>query len=109
MRSSASKNGIFRQGDVLLQRIDKLPAAASLVEATDRVILAYGEVTGHAHAISADYAQMYVWKGDRLLEIKPGAQLVHEEHATINLPAGTYRVIQQREFIPDAAPRIVVD
>ena len=100
---------IYRQGDVLIQQIEKLPAGANQVEWEGRVILAYGEVTGHAHAISTDHAKMYTWEGDRLLEIKPGAKLVHEEHATILLPEGFYTVIQQREYVPEAPPRDVLD
>jgi hypothetical protein len=103
------KRKIYRQGDVLIQQIEKLPQGCNLVEWEGRVILAYGEVTGHAHAISTDYAKMYTWEGDRLLEIKPGAKLVHEEHATIMLPEGFYKVIQQREYVPEAPPRDVLD
>jgi hypothetical protein len=103
------KRKIYRQGDVLIQQIEKLPQGCNLVEWEDRVILAYGEVTGHAHAISTNYAKMYTWEGDRLLEIKPGAKLVHEEHGTIMLPEGFYKVIQQREYVPEAPPRDVLD
>jgi hypothetical protein len=109
MKFQSSKRATYRQGDVLLQRIDRLPTDARPVEWQERVILAYGEVTGHAHAISTQYASMYMWKGDRLLEIKTGATLVHEEHATIALPEGVYKVIQQREYVPEAPPRDVVD
>jgi hypothetical protein len=109
MKFQNSKSATYRQGDVLLQKIERLPSDARPVEWEDRVILAYGEVTGHAHAISTQYASMYMWKGDRLLEIKAGATLVHEEHATISLPEGVYKVIQQREYVPEAPPRDVVD
>jgi hypothetical protein len=109
MKPQVNKRNIYRQGDVLLQRIDRLPENAQPVEWKNRVVFAYGEVTGHAHAISTRYAQMYAWENDRLLEIKPGAELVHEEHATIKLPEGYYKVIQQREYVPEAAPRDVAD
>ena len=109
MKPQVNRRDIFRQGDVLLQRIDRLPENALPVKWDDRVVLAYGEVTGHAHAISTQYAKMYMLKGDRLLEVKPGAVLVHEEHATITLPEGFYKVIQQREYVPEAPPRDVVD
>lgn len=99
----------YRQGDVGLMRTDEpVPAAAALVEPdNNRVILAYGEVTGHAHAIACDYAKMYRWEDQkdgtvRLLEVKEGAELRHEEHDTIALPPGRYRVIQQREYHPEA-------
>ncbi len=109
MKANIFKCDTFRQGDVLLQRVTKLPEGARPVEWDKRVVLAYGEVTGHAHAISTQYATMYMWKGDRLLEVKSGAKLVHEEHATIALPEGVYKVIQQREYVPEAPPREVAD
>lgn len=100
----------YRQGDVGLMLVSEpIPKQAELVEPDNgRVILAYGEVTGHAHAILTDYAKMYRWEDQadgtvRLLEVgETGAELRHEEHDTIVLPAGTYRVIQQREYHPEA-------
>ncbi len=92
----------YRQGDVLLVKvdIDSLPTGAVPQQAHGRIVLAYGEVTGHAHAIDVANASLYQWKGDRLIEAKPGARLVHEEHNAIDLEPGFYRVIQQREYEP---------
>ncbi|MBX9939375.1 MAG: hypothetical protein K2Y32_08990 [Candidatus Obscuribacterales bacterium] len=104
-----SKLDTYRQGDVLLQKVPALPENAIEKECEERVILQHGEVTGHAHAISTEYAKMYTAKGQRYIEVKPGARLVHEEHGTINLPEGYYRIIQQREYVPEAPPRDVVD
>jgi len=105
----AVKLDTYRQGDVLLQKVLSIPDNALEQECDKRVILQYGEVTGHAHAISTDFAQMFTARGQRYIAVRPGAQLVHEEHATIALPAGYYRVIQQREYVPEAPPRDVVD
>lgn len=99
----------YRQGDVLLQKIDGLPADAQPVECDSRVVLAYGEVTGHCHALSTASAVMFTFNGERFIDAKDGAQLRHEEHATIILPQGVYRVIQQREYVPEAPPRDVLD
>jgi hypothetical protein len=50
----------LRQGDVYLRRIDKLPDGAKEVPLEGgRIVLAYGEVTGHAHAI-ADHTEAQV-------------------------------------------------
>jgi hypothetical protein len=93
----------YRQGDVFLERIgDTLPESAVhlLKEETD-IILAYGEETGHAHRIQGGYAKMYRWEGDTLIETAPeGARLTHEEHGTIDIKPGIYRVRRQREFDP---------
>ncbi len=101
----------YRQGDVLLVKMElaALPTGAVAQEGNDgRIVLAYGEVTGHAHAIDSAYAKMYQWNGDRLIEVKPGGRLVHEEHNPIDLEPGYYKVIQQREYEPGSF-RTVVD
>ena len=100
----------YRQGDVLLVKVDMdaLPKGAVAQNSKGRIVLAYGEVTGHAHAIDSTFASLYQWKGDRLIEVKPGARLVHEEHNAIDLEPGFYKVIQQREYEPGSY-RIVAD
>jgi hypothetical protein len=35
--------------------------------------------------------------------------LQHDEHASLMIPPGDYRVIQQREYRPRAAPRAAID
>lgn len=98
----------YRQGDVLLQRISTLPADAAPCKVEGDVILAWGEVTGHAHRLKPEtvkpFAKGGVWSptAERFIQALDGAQLTHEEHSTITLPAGTYRVVQQREYFPDA-------
>jgi hypothetical protein len=94
-------NPHYRQGDVLLLKVDKLPPEA-VAESPDegRIVLAYGEVTGHAHAVSTAHAAMYKINEERYLVAEPGAQLVHEEHSTIIIDPGVYRVIRQREYSP---------
>jgi hypothetical protein len=100
----------YRQGDVLVVKVERLPEGANEVEFEDRVILQAGEVTGHCHAISTEYSRMYTAKGQRFIVIAPGgARLNHEEHAAIDLPQGVYRVVQQREYVPEAPPRDVID
>lgn len=98
---------IYRQGDVLLQRVDAIPADAAPIEHKGDVILAYGEVTGHAHRLAAGSVKPYAKGGswsaqaERFIAIAESAALTHEEHSTIALPAGNYRVIQQREYSPE--------
>ena len=99
---------IVRQGDVLLRRIDAIPADAKPVKRdAGRIILAYGEVTGHAHAICDPHAQLLQLPreltdaeiDERFLAITGAeATLQHEEHAAITIPPGTYQVTRQREY-----------
>ena len=102
-----TKPWLARQGDVLIERIDA-PANAKFTPAAAPVILAHGEATGHAHAI-ADFQQIHI-AGDMnpgvgqamLLKIKAPVKVLHQEHAPIDLPKGTYRVMRQREYSPEA-------
>lgn len=98
----------YRQGDVFLVKIAELPAHADEVTASGRIVLAYGEVTGHAHAISAGQARMFVDGDTRFLVVESSADLCHEEHATIQLESGVYRIVQQREYVPNSS-RLVID
>lgn len=87
----------FRQGDVLLISRD-IPADRAAVPLDDgRLILAYGEVSGHAHAVEGN-AELFEMNGKRYLNVTEAATLVHEEHGTISLPVGGYEVIRQRTF-----------
>jgi hypothetical protein len=96
-----------RQGDVLIEQVNTIPADTKPVPRDGgRVILAYGEVTGHAHAIlepSVTLKEQKLAAGiARYLDAPEGATLQHEEHSTLTLPPGQYRVIQQREYSPEA-------
>ena len=90
-----------RQGDVLLVPIDEVPAAARPVRRTGgRVVLAEGEVTGHAHAIRSPSATLLGTGDERYLRVAAPVTLDHEEHARIEVAPGTYRVVIQREYVP---------
>jgi hypothetical protein len=93
-----------------------IPAAAKTEVPRDngRIVLAYGEVTGHAHAIHDSGAVLLAAPDteDRFLRIMDasGVSLTHEEHATIALPPGDYIVRRQREYTSaDMEPIRVAD
>lgn len=106
---------LYAQGDVILERVDDVPIPASARPvATDpdgAVVLARGEVTGHRHAFYAAGGEVTMFRDDGLgsgmpaelyvghvkIEV-PTAKLQHEEHGTIELPKGLYRIRRQREF-----------
>lgn len=51
----------FRQGDVLIERIAKLPKELKAADPIQgKTILAYGEVTGHHHAFSEDECAKFI-------------------------------------------------
>ncbi|MFF3243713.1 hypothetical protein ACFYWY_08245 [Streptomyces sp. NPDC002870] len=108
---------MYRQGDVLIVPVtdDAVPshAVAAPSEARDargRLVLALGEVTGHAHAVTGPGRLVREPGpfGPMLLHLPEGGRVVHEEHAAIPLPRGWYRVVRQREYLPGAV-RIVAD
>lgn len=107
-------NEQMRQGDVFLERasLDVMPADFKEVPLDKgRVVLAYGEVTGHAHAIQGDAAKLFAApKGGpvRYLRVVRETDLRHEEHGPIHLSPGLYVVRTQREYTPEA-PRPVAD
>lgn len=86
---------LYRQGDVLLRQVSKLPAKATSVKNEGRIVLAQGEVTGHAHAIDAAEAEEFTMDEAagavrRFLKVfSLGGTVRHEEHAAIPLPVCT--------------------
>ena len=89
----------YRQGDVFLRSVSERPKEATAqAPSGERVVLAYGEVTGHAHAIEACFATIYKSGELEYLQTKPGAVLRHEEHAPLKLEPGCYQIIRQREY-----------
>ena len=116
----------IRQGDVLLVPVSALPSGLQPVPLDKgRIVLAYGEVTGHAHAI-ADHADSHaadraeeiadaaiarakLWRapsGDRYLEVTAPVTLRHEEHTAHTLAPGIYKLPSQVEYTPAALRRV---
>jgi pyruvate/2-oxoglutarate dehydrogenase complex dihydrolipoamide acyltransferase (E2) component len=124
---------MFRQGDVLIVMVAALAADARKREREKgRVVLAHGEVTGHAHAIerkdvvhydapNAEQAAQQLLadagftfevtpvNAPSFLEIPTGAEVLHEEHGTVVLPAGFAVAIRQREWTDADEPRQIAD
>ena len=112
---------MYRQGDVAIFTAEEyasifpevsLEKGKQVQRDNNRIVLAYGEVTGHAHAIAQPQAEMWTLAGtddngalgndnDRLLKCVAEVALGHEEHSTITIPAGLYVVKRQREYGPD--------
>lgn len=116
---------IHRHGDVYL-----IPIKTEIEGAVEkRAVLAYGEVTGHAHVIDHPHAKLTrdqsaidLAKAElvRLGIIDEGAfvtaaltvegdeavPLTHEEHDTQHIRPGRYAVIIQREYQPSEIRRV---
>lgn len=88
-----------RQGDLLFIKVNEIPKETEIKK--DEVI-AEGEVTGHKHRISdATKATLIVAGLVAYVRALKDVDVVHEEHDTITLPPGDWRVIRQREYEPD--------
>lgn len=94
---------IYRQGDVLLVETEQeLDPKTELVK-NGPVVLAYGEVTGHKHAIYApENVRRFEVAGMTFVELMGQVALEHEEHAPVKVPAGKYLVTIQTEYTPEA-------
>lgn len=121
----------IRQGDVLLRPVAQLPEGC--VEVPDvggRIVLAYGEVTGHAHAIAdhlpvradrpvrpgaaAEMAEAAIARarlvrsptGERYLAVREEVTLRHEEHTAHTAPPNVYLLPVQVEYTPAELRRV---
>lgn len=118
-------NFMARQGDVLVKAT---PAPSGKLQEVpsdnDRVVLKYGEVTGHAHAlkkeeITMDEAGKIVTKaltrifkdekGERFLKVEAPVALRHEEHKEIPLIPNWYKLPEQVDFGLSRKPQVVPD
>ena len=102
---------MIRQGDVLLTPTNESTNGMEPVERDGgRIVLAYGEVTGHAHAIADHGAELFrdpKQPDSRILKVAGNVVFLrHEEHTAHELVPGNYRVTQQREYSPEEIRRV---
>lgn len=109
---------VARQGDVLVfaatAQESKAKGDEVKPDAARGVVLAYGELSGHAHVLPPDAATLFAFKdGDRLLKIAKATTLRHTQtdgrqadHAPIDLPKGNYVVRVKRVYRPEGVSRV---
>jgi hypothetical protein len=106
---------IARQGDVVLFKPHDGAGHGPLIESGEknRVVLAHGEVTGHAHAFYVSEAkepkkafELFECNAQlncntrfdgKFLRLHERSFLRHEEHSPFSLPPGDYIVVIQNE------------
>lgn len=106
-----------RQGDLLLVRHDQAPENLRPIPPEGgHLVLAHGEVTGHSHAVPALPTatlfrpdDMPSGSGVMWLKLGEAAELVHPEHDSIVLDAGSWERRPQCEWSDDHEPRQVAD
>lgn len=126
----------YRQGDVYLFRVDALPDAEKVEPVGKNHVLAYGEATGHCHAIKREDCELFVANDNiRSLAKKHGVtderavthglrvvvdntQLLHgtpsrsfsdPDHTPIDLPCGDYIVLRPREYDDSEEFKVIAD
>ena len=114
----------YAQGDLLIEQVEDIavPREGTQLPSCGGIhVLATGERTGHRHAFYTDVIVfrdgllgMYELPNEMYLcHVKiesESAELKHEEHDSIVLPRGTYRVRRQREYDENKREdRIVAD
>lgn len=93
-----------RQGDVLIEETTtRVPEKATpRARENGRVVLAHGEVTGHAHAVADAGVELYDVGDLALLEVDHLSEVRHDEHGAVTLTPTTHEVIRQSEYTPGA-------
>lgn len=90
------------QGDVVIEAADIPENAKAVAPVARGVVLAEGEVTGHAHVMAPATTRQFMVGDQMFIAVDSATDLVHEEHDTATIPAGTYKVGIQREYDPFA-------
>ena len=103
---------VYAQGDVVLEEVEDVAVSVTPpmgVDSDGAVVLARGELSGHRHifldggvtffrddALSQGMpSELYI---GHIKITAPTAELRHDEHDSITIPAGCYRVRRQREW-----------
>lgn len=102
-----------QQGDVLI-KTTKIPKGLEKVEDP---VLQHGEATGHAHRLQmfkhdTGTGSWTVYKdkeGIRFLKVETPTDLTHEEHNTITIPPGEYKIgiVQEYDHFAEEARNVV--
>ena len=98
----------IRHGDVHVQRLGGAVTDGWVGEPAPEAVLAYGEVTNHAHRVrrapGATFdPELLTMAGAEfsILRLRDKAILSHEEHKDIALDPGVYRVSIKRQYAED--------
>lgn len=101
------------QGDLMLRRIDKLPAGVKPLAAENGMFVVAHSETGHNHVIDAK--PNVAWYGTEdsmvsyleVIEATDETETLlrhlrgHDTHKTIIIPAGVFEIRRQREYTPE--------
>lgn len=103
------------QGDLLIRRIDDIPANAKPTKAEKgHFVVAHSE-TGHNHVIAERPGVQYFTTEDPMIaylkvidevETRLEHQRSFDTHETLYIPTGTFEIRRQREYTPQGWRRV---
>ncbi len=127
----------YRQGDVYLFQVDKLPKGMEIAKPVNgQSVLAYGEATGHQHSVKSEDCELYeandnlralakkhgvtderavthglriVVDNTKLLHGTPSRGFTDPDHTPIDLPCGDYIVLRPREYDDTDEFKVIAD
>lgn len=102
------KKVIIRQGDVCLVKTDAVIKGKTKKYENGKSIIAYGEQSGHAHALLEREANIIESDNIDQVDVKTVAPLTHQEHSALVLLPGKYDRPLQMEYTPEDL-KIVAD
>lgn len=87
----------YRQGEILFFKVKKRPYRYGKV--VDNGVIREGEKEGHEHKVEGEQTTLTMADDQNTgtLEIKKAAVITHPEHADLELPAGDYEIVIQKE------------
>lgn len=89
---------IYRHGDVDIIQISELPKNLTKLN-TD--VLAEGETTGHSHKLDGRFTIYQEPQTElKFMFVEAPTKIKHEEHTTIEIAPGIYKILIEREFSP---------
>jgi hypothetical protein len=104
----------YRQGDLLIIEVSEFNGNRVIKKWLDNpneFEVLRGEATGHSHKLKKGVKSVLdVYEnesGERFFEVIGSANLVHEEHKTINFTDGKYAIIRQRAYTPKAIEYVI--
>lgn len=89
---------LVRQGDVMLLQVENVPNDAVKVDVGERIVLAYGEVTGHHHSLLSKGVDLMEASGARYLIVGETTEVTHQEHNPVTIVPGIWRVAIQTHY-----------
>lgn len=91
----------YRHGDVIIIPTKDDVKGEEVPADNDKIVLAYGEVTGHGHRLPANVGALLKYNDETYLRItEERAALTHEEHGEMILPKNNYEIKIRRQYVP---------